>query len=94
MPSNSMVFDLWHWDIHFEDTSFDGLEDAAFSDGDEQAAHAESLADDFLQWIDQYDIDYNQSGWDSDEEFEAWIRQQCLDFMKRWRDNVRREFGN
>lgn len=93
MPRDSMVLDLWGWDIRFEDVSFDGLEEAAFSDGDEQAAHAENLADNFLQWIDQYGIDYNQTGWDSDEDFEAWIRQQCLDFMKKWRENVRREFG-
>lgn len=92
MPRFSMVLDLWDWDIRFEDT-FDGLEDAAFAEGDEQVAVADSLADDFLQWIDQYDMDYDQTGWDSDDDFEKWIRQQCRDFMKEWRENVRREFG-
>lgn len=93
MPRDSMVLDLWDWDIRFEDQSFDDLESAAFATNEELLVHADSLSDDFLRWIDEYAMDYNQSGWDSDEEFEGWIRQQCLDFMKRWRENVRREFG-
>lgn len=93
MPRDSMIMDLWDWDIHFEESSFDDIEDAAFADDDELIQNAESLAIDFLQWIDEYGIDYDQQGWSSPEDFSEWIGQQCLDFMKKWRANVEGEFG-
>ena len=93
MPLDTRVTDLWNWDIRFEEESFGDIEDAAFSDDDQLKAFAENLADDFLGWIDKWGMDYNQEGWNSDEAFEEWIRDECMDFMRRWRANVKREFG-
>ncbi len=93
MPRDSMVMDLWDWDIHFEETSFDDITDVAFADEEELCQYAENLAKDFLQWIDEYAMDYNQEGWSSDEEFSEWIGERCLEFMRKWRANVRNEFG-
>ena len=93
MPRDSMVIDLWDWDIHFEESSFDDIADAGFADDAELAQYADTLSSDFQQWIDEYDMDYNQQGCSSPEEFSEWIEQQCLDFMKKWRANVKIEFG-
>jgi hypothetical protein len=93
MPRESMVTDLWDWDIHFEETSFGDIKDAAFADDEELGQYAENLAEDFLQWIDEYAMDYNQEGWSSDEEFSEWIGERCLEFMRKWRANVRNELG-
>lgn len=93
MPRDSMVLDLWNWDIHFEDESFDDFSNVAFSDNDELAEYAETLAQDFLHWIDEYGMDYNQQSWQSPDEFSEWIRQQSLEFLTKWRANVKKEFA-
>jgi hypothetical protein len=51
------------------------------------------LAEDFLRWIDEYGMDYDQEGCSSPDEFAAWIGQHCLDLMTKWRASVKREFG-
>lgn len=89
MPRDTIVTDLWDWDIHFEELSFDDINEVAFSDNDELENHASVLADDFLRWIDEYGMDYNEQDWPSPEEFVAWVRQECLDFMTKWRVNVK-----
>lgn len=93
MPRDSMVMDLWDWDIHFENESFADIVDPAFLDDEGLAQHAEALADDFLRWIDEFGMAYNQQGWSSPDEFADWIGHQCLDFMKRWRDNAKKALG-
>ena len=93
MPRDSMLLDLWNWDIHFEDESFDDISNVAFSNNDELAEYANILAEDFLRWIDEYEMDYNQQGWQSPDEFTDWIRQQSLDFLIKWRANVKKEFA-
>ncbi len=90
MPRGSMVMDLWDWDIHFEET-FDDITEVAFSEGDELAQHADALADNFIGWIDEYGMDYNQED-STPEEFSESIKKQCLDFMTKWRAAVRKEF--
>lgn len=92
MPRESMVMDLWDWDIHFEETSFDDITEAAFADDEELAQYADGLANDFQRWIDEYDMDYDQQNGEEDE-FSEWIGEKCLEFMRKWRANVRKEFG-
>ncbi len=93
MPRDSMLMDLWNWDIHFEELSFDDLTEVAFEDGDELAHYAGVLADDFLRWINEYDMDYGEERSSSPKIFAACIKEECLDFMTKWRANVRKEFG-
>jgi hypothetical protein len=93
MPRNSMVLDLWNWDIHFEDESFDDISSVVFSDDDDELAKfADILTEDILRWIDENKMDYNQHGWQSPDEFSSWIRQQVFDVLTKWRENVKKEF--
>lgn len=82
--------DLWNWDIRFEEGLLDSIEDVSLLEDDELAYYAGVLAEDFLSWIDEYGIDYDQSSWTSAEEFQAWIVEECLNFMTRWRDNAKK----
>lgn len=45
------------------------------------------LKDDILGWIDEYGMDYNQDGFAAGE-FEKYVYDQCVEFMKRWRRNI------
>jgi hypothetical protein len=81
MPRDTMVTDLWCWDIRTEDESFSDLAEIAFLDGDELLQHAAFLADDFLRWIDDFAMDYNQNEWEP-AEFEEYVKEQCTDFMR------------
>jgi len=93
MPLDTIVTDLWDWDIRFEQESFGDIEEAAFCDEELFESFAEQLADDFERWCDEYDLDYNQNEFDQLEDFSAFVKEECLKFMKRWRANVRDEFG-
>ena len=75
MPLDSMMFDLWDWDIHFEnDLGDDWLCDAIFGDEESLDGTAEQLADFFLEKVDEYDMDYDQNQSNEDFEFEALVR--------------------
>jgi len=93
MPLNTILTDLWDWDIHFEDESFDDIENAAFCADDEIKGYADMLTEEFKRYIDEYDVDYNQGGWNTPDAFSAWINEECVKFMTGWRTNVREEFG-
>ncbi len=88
MPSDSIVMDLWDWDIHFEEESFPDLAEALFADEGQLLEYAGYLTEDFLRWIEKFDMDYNQHGWEPGE-FEKWIAEECLLFMRKWQENVR-----
>lgn len=93
MPLDTTVTDLWDWDIHFEDKSFDDIESVAFCTNDEIKKYSECLAEDFEFWIDEYDLDYDQDKWETPDAFSTWIKSECLKFITGWRANVRKEFG-
>ncbi len=93
MPSDTLVTDLWDWDVRFEDESFEDFEAAAFCSDDELSIYASLLAGDFERWIDEFGIDYDRSNHQSPEAFSAFILKECLRFMKSWRSNVKAKFG-
>lgn len=93
MPLDTIVTDLWDADIRFEEESFGDIEDAAFCDEEALEPIAEQLAEDFERWVVEYELDYNRNGFDSPEDFSAFVKEECLKFMKGWRSNVREEFG-
>lgn len=41
-----------------------------------------------------YGMDYAQDQWDSQEEIEQWLLEQCRRFTRRWRENVEEEYGS
>ena len=88
MPLHSPMLDLWDWDIRFEDD----LEDdwyfgAAFGSAATVDFYAETLADFFLENVEQYGMDYDQHG-DSSEIFEATIRKESAQFITSWREKI------
>jgi hypothetical protein len=88
MPRDSMMLDLWDWDIHFEDDlGIDWLYEAVFGDQASLDTSAEQLAEFFLEKVDEYDMDYNQTQSDEDFDFAAWVREEALTFIKHWREN-------
>lgn len=72
MPLDSMITDLWDWDVHFEeDLSDDWYFEAIFGDETNVGACSEVLAEFSLEKCDEYEIDYNQTA--SDPEFAALV---------------------
>jgi len=92
MPLDTMVTDMWDWDIHFEHSTFiDTYFDIALGPEDAALAEVESLKEDVLGWIDEYGMDYAQDQM-SKEEFEEFVVAQCREFILRWRSNIMRRF--
>lgn len=87
MPLDSMVTDLWDWDIHFEEClSDDWYFEAVFGPASSVALCSEQLAEFFVQKCDEYGIDYDQSA--DDPSFENLVREQTANFICGWRNNV------
>ena len=87
MPLNSMIIDLWDWDVHFEDyLSDDWYFEAVFGDEAGVDPCSEELAEFFLEKCDEYGIDYNQT--DDDPEFEELILTEAKKFIMGWRQAV------
>jgi hypothetical protein len=87
-----MVTDMWDWDIHFEDSTFeDCFFDVALGPEDFALALADNLKDDILDWIEEYGMDYAQDEFEGDE-FDEYILRHCRDFILRWRNNIFERF--
>jgi hypothetical protein len=92
MPLDTMVTDMWDWEIHFENITFeDSFFDIAF--GTEPVAMEESgcLPQDILGWIDQFDMDYSYMELEQDQ-FEKWVEDECVRFISKWRSNIVEQF--
>ncbi len=88
MPLDTMVTDMWDWDIHFENSTFvDAYFDVALGPEDVALAEAESLQEDILGWIGEHGMDYAQDQM-TQEEFEALVLTQCREFILKWRGNI------
>lgn len=87
MPLDSIVIDMWDWDIHFEDRTFkDTYFDVALGPEEYAIEQAMFLKEDMLAWIDEFCIDYAEEEWG--EDFEDWVYEQCVEFIKGWRSNI------
>ena len=88
MPMNSMIMDMWGWDLHFEDHAFDDcFFEVAFGSEKLALEKAPYLKDDVLKWIDEYKMDYAQEMYNKND-FEKWIYDECVKFIKEWRANI------
>ena len=95
MPLDTMVTDMWDWDLHFEDSTFeDCYFDVALGPEDSALAEAENLKEDILKWIDDYGMDYDQQSNSEEEgkEFEDWVLGQSREFITKWRNNIADKF--
>lgn len=87
MPLDSMITDLWDWDLHFEkDLDYDWYFDTIFGDESRIDQSAESLSEYFLEKCDKYGIYYHQD--DDDLEFEAMVLRQAKLFIIDWRNRA------
>jgi len=87
MPRDSMMMDLWDWDIHFERVlEDDWYFEAALGPECLIPSCADDLADLFLEKVDEYGMDYNQS--QGDEDFESRVREEAEKFVSEWRQNI------
>lgn len=87
MPLDSMITDLWDWDIHFEEyLSDDWYFAAVFGSPSSLGSCAEQLAEFFVEKCNGHDMDYDQTP--DDPEFGSRIREQAANFVLGWRRNV------
>lgn len=94
MPSNSMIMDLWDWDIHFEEElGCDWYFEVAFGSlKSNLACCVDELASFFMEKVIEYDLDYNQ---DNDSaEFNEMVRKEAHDFIIAWRGKIIDKFVN
>ena len=88
MPMNSMIMDMWGWDLHFEDHTFDDcFFEVAFGSEELALEQALYLKDDVLKWIDEYEMDYAQESY-KENDSEKWVYDECVKFIKEWRANI------
>jgi hypothetical protein len=93
MPLDTIVTDMWDWDLHFEDTTFeDSIFEVALGPEENVFKYVEYLQEDLLRWIDEYGMVYAQDQF-SDKEFEQLIYDQCVEFIQKWRSNIVKKFG-
>jgi hypothetical protein len=87
MPKQSMIIDLWEWDVHFEsDLSDDWYFGALFGDSATADGSADRLADYFLERVEEHALDYDQHT--DRQAFEALVRKESRDFITAWRNTV------
>ena len=93
MPLDTIVTDMWDWDIRFEDTTFeDTFFEVALGPEDNVFINVEYLKEDLLQWIDEFGMDYAQDHY-KNEEFEQWVHDQCEEFIQKWRSEIVKKFA-
>ena len=93
MPLNTIVTDMWDWDIRFEDLTLDDTYfDVALGSDEFAYSQAEHLKEDVLTWIQEFCMDYAQDQYDEGE-FEQWVLGQWRDFIVKWRNNIEKKFG-
>ena len=92
MPLDSMIVDLWDWDVHFEDAlGYEWFFDAACGDESCVASCSEDLADFFLQQAEDLRLDYDQ--YDDYESFKNRVRTEATEFIGKWQGNLTKKFG-
>lgn len=93
MPLDTIVTDMWDYDIRFEDSTFgDTYFDVALGSDEFAYSQAEHLKEDILGWIQEFGMDYTQDQW-TEEEFGQWVLNQCKDFILKWRSSIVRKFS-
>ena len=87
MPLESMILELWNYDLHFEeDLEDEWFFESAFGDADSEGFCVEELFNYFFEKNDEYEIYPNE--FDSDDDFRSWIEEESLNFIRKWREKV------
>ncbi|MGH7146939.1 MAG: hypothetical protein ACREIJ_03455 [Nitrospiraceae bacterium] len=92
MPLESLLLDLWDWDIHFEDElGDDWYFEAVFGAQSSADSCSEDLANLFLEKCEEYGMDYKQQ--EDLEAFKALVREEAVKFVTGWRKNIFNRFA-
>ncbi len=93
MPLDTLVSDLWDWDIHCEETTFeDTFFDVALGPEEYALKQADGLKEDILWSIDEFSLDFAEEQF-NDGEFELWVHEQCREFIQKWRHDIFKRFS-
>ena len=92
MPLDTIITDLWDWDLNFEEDLIDDWYFAAiFGESDCIDGCADVLAEYFLKKCDEYGLDFNR---DADPEwFDSHVLEQATEFLVSWRRTVVAKYG-
>lgn len=88
VPLDSVLVDLYDWDVHFANELSDDWFFAAVTGpvgGMNEAA--QELAEFFVEQVDKLGLDYNQ-GSQSPEAFQALVLTWSRDFVMQWRQRI------
>jgi hypothetical protein len=92
MPLDTIITDLWDWDVHFEDgdhLSDDWLIEAAFGSDDSLDDCADQLEELFHCKVREYDIDYDQYA--DPDAFDELVTNAARNFIVQWRHQLAHE---
>lgn len=92
IPLNTMITDLWDWDLHFEnDIDSDWYYEAVFGTNDSVKAVTEQLVEYFLEKVEEYKMDYDQG--DDPNAFRNLVMDEATKFIISWRKNIQVKIG-
>jgi hypothetical protein len=96
MGYDSIFTGLRDWDIHLEERMQpEWLFEAAFGLENSLASCAEELADEFLDALVEFDLDYNQDSPDwGPGEFQAWVVENAIIWLREWRKRIRQDLAS
>lgn len=87
MPLESMMIDVWDYDVHFEeDLGTDWYFEAAFGSPDSLQGCSQLLAEFLLEKVCELNLDYDQAA--DDAVFEARVREEAQNFIVEWRRRI------
>lgn len=87
IPRDTMMTDLWDWDVHFEtDWDSDWYFEAVFGAASTLDTCAEELADYFHEQVDECEMDYDQQR--DPEAFITHVRSEARKLLAGWRANI------
>lgn len=87
IPLNTIITDLWDWDIRFEEyLSDDWYFSAVFGKKTSFVDNSQTLADFVLEKVEEYGMDYNQQ--DDPDWFSGHIFEEAKKFIQGWQTNI------
>jgi hypothetical protein len=93
MPKDSPVYDLWDYDLHFEEyLEADWYFEVLFGEEKTIDGNVEILTDYFLEKIEEFSMDYDQKI-GHEKKFEEMVYNWCLQFIRDWRSNLHKNFA-
>ncbi len=92
MPVDGMIADLRDWDVRLYDIlADDWFFGSAFGPESQVESYADSLAEVFLEQVEQLGLDYDQHS--NPEVFAELVHKEALGFVSAWRSGICRHLA-